>query len=211
MINKYGGISDAETVEPRVYSLWYGMLRRCYDEEQLSRQKGRAYQDCEVCEEWKTLSNFSRDIQHLPGYEQWLNTDGMVLDKDIFGGDSKLYCKQNCCFVPSSVNIAYMNKQNPSLVRNAQEASKAKYLLEKDGESHTFNSEKEACEFLGVKQCSVAGAWRDKGTCKGYKVTRLGNRSDMRERKDNEYDLAIEQLQHDMTFEPTFNSEDGSM
>ena len=31
------------------------------------------------------------------------------------------------------------------------------------------------------------------------------------ERKDNEYELAIEQLQHDMAFEPTFNSEDGSM
>ena len=33
----------------------------------------------------------------------------------------------------------------------------------------------------------------------------------MEERKGDEYDLAIEQLQHDMTFEPTFNPEDGSM
>ena len=31
------------------------------------------------------------------------------------------------------------------------------------------------------------------------------------ERKDNEYDLAIEHLQHDIDFEPTFNPEDGSM
>ena len=31
------------------------------------------------------------------------------------------------------------------------------------------------------------------------------------ERKDNEYELSVEQLQHDIDFEPTFNSEDGSM
>ena len=42
----------------------------------------------------------------------------------------------------------------------AQECAKTKYRLEKDGVVKEFDSEKSACEFLGVKQCSVAGAWR---------------------------------------------------
>ena len=65
-------------------------------------------------------------------------------------------------------------------VKIAQECAKTKYRLEKDGVVKEFDSEKSACEFLGVKQCSVAGAWRDKGTCKEWKVTRIGNRADMR-------------------------------
>lgn len=183
-MNKYGGINDMPSgwsvSNKRIYALWFQMLRRCYDEKQQERSRGSAYRDCEVCDDWKLLSNFERDIKQVAGYDQWLETTGMVLDKDILCGGSKEYSKKTCCFVPSSVNIAVMNKQNPGLIKNAQEASKAKYVLEKDGEQYAFDSEKEACTFLGVKQCSVAGAWRDRGTCKGYKVTRIGNSADMR-------------------------------
>lgn len=188
-MNKYGGTNDMPkgwaSKNKRVYQLWFDMLRRCYDEEQLSRSRGRSYANCVVCEEWKFLSAFAKDITKLAGYEQWVATEGMVLDKDILCGATKEYNKHNCCFVPSSVNIAVMNKQNPDNIYNAIECSKTKYLLEKDGVSLTFNSEKEACAFLSVKQCSVAGAWRDKGTCKGYKVTRIGNGADMRGNKDD--------------------------
>lgn len=48
------------------------------------------------------------------------------------------------------------------------------YEIKKDDIKYTFNSEKEACTFLGVKQCRVAGAWRDKGKCKGWGVKRIG-------------------------------------
>ena len=53
------------------------------------------------------------------------------------------------------------------------------YILEKDGEYLSFTSEKSACEYLGVKQCSVAGAWRDKCTCKGYNVIRAKSERDL--------------------------------
>lgn len=187
-MNKWGGINDMPkgwvSEHKREYQLWIDMLRRCYDEDALARNKGKAYQGCEVCEEWKTLSNFTRDIKTIVGYEQWASTHGMALDKDILCGGGKEYNKKNCCFVPSSVNIAFMNRQNPNITANAIEMSKTRYALEKDGVRYIFNSEKEACVFLGVKQCSVAGAWRDRCTCKGYKVTRLGNGADMRGEKD---------------------------
>jgi len=143
--------------------------------------KGKAYADCEVCDDWMLLSAFASDIKGLAGYNQWITTAGMVLDKDILGRGEKEYNRKNCCFVPSSVNLAVMNMQNPDITHNAIESCKTQYALEKDGVRHIFNSEKEACAFLGVKQCSVAGAWRDRGTCRGYKVTRIGNGADMRE------------------------------
>lgn len=60
--NKYGGVNDMLTgwtkdaTNKRVYVLWFDMLRRCYDEEQLARSKGRSYAECTVCERWFSLS-----------------------------------------------------------------------------------------------------------------------------------------------------------
>lgn len=50
--NKYGGVNDMPTgwtktpENKRVYALWFDMLRRCYDNEQLSRSRGRTYSSC---------------------------------------------------------------------------------------------------------------------------------------------------------------------
>lgn len=187
-MNKWGGINDMPkrwTIEnKRVYRLWIDMLRRCYDEEQLSRSKGRAYIDCKVCEDWKCLSVFARDIVSLPGFEQWVTASKMVLDKDILGQGEKEYSKNNCCFIPASVNTAIMNKRHPGITHNAQRARMAKYKLVKDGKELVFGSETEACKFLGVSQCAVAGAWRGGWKCKGYSVIRIGNGADMREKAE---------------------------
>lgn len=48
------------------------------------------------------------------------------------------------------------------------------YRIEKDGVIHLFNSEKEACDFLKVAQCSVALCYRRNGFCKGWKIERIG-------------------------------------
>lgn len=48
------------------------------------------------------------------------------------------------------------------------------YRLDKDGESIIFNSEKDACEFLGVSKCSVASCFRRGTLCKGYSISRVG-------------------------------------
>lgn len=51
----------------------------------------------------------------------------------------------------------------------------SKYELHKDGEVISFNSEKDACEYLNVKQCSVASCYRTNTLCKGYKIVKLGS------------------------------------
>ena len=49
------------------------------------------------------------------------------------------------------------------------------YILRKDEEQLEFSSEKDACEFLGVKQCSVASCCRRKRKCRGYTIERVGS------------------------------------
>lgn len=48
------------------------------------------------------------------------------------------------------------------------------YKLTKDNEVKLFNSEKEACAFLGVQKCTVASSFRHGRTCMGWQVERLG-------------------------------------
>lgn len=166
--NKYGGFADCK-VHKRVYNLWYQMLRRCYDQEQQERSKGRTYKDCIVCERWKHLSIFASDITRLEGYENWLDKHGYCLDKDAISPGNKIYAPAFCRFVPYTENIREANRRTRSY-RAANEANKVVYYLEKDGVTLVFESEAAACRYLGVKKCSVSSC-RIKGyKCKGYSI-----------------------------------------
>lgn len=50
-----------------------------------------------------------------------------------------------------------------------------KYKISNENESIIFNSEKEACEYLGVKKCSVSSCFRKGFKCKGYKIEKIGD------------------------------------
>lgn len=177
-MNKYGGINDMPTCDKRVYNLWFQMLRRCYDTTQHERPKGRAYADCTVCDRWKMLSCFAKDIQKLEGYNDWLTKIGYCLDKDTKVLGNKVYSKATCCFIPASENIREISKRNPNITKKANESNKVKYMLKAEGVTLLFDSEKEACEFLGVRQCSVASCYRRKRRCKGYNIARMDGESE---------------------------------
>ena len=79
-----------------VYSIWNGMLRRCYSDVEL--RKKPSYKGVTVCKEWHKLSNFKKwfDENYIEGYQ---------LDKDILAnGDSKVYSPETCCFIPAQLN-----------------------------------------------------------------------------------------------------------
>lgn len=101
---KYGvGVNDLLYAEnDRAYSYWNSMLRRCYSEYALI--KNPAYRGCSVCEEWLVYSNFKRwfDENYIEGYE---------LDKDILCKGNRVYCPDNCCFVPKRINIMLINNR----------------------------------------------------------------------------------------------------
>lgn len=172
-MNKYGGINDLPACDKRVYNLWFQMLRRCYDTTQHERPRGRAYADCEVCDRWKLLSCFAKDIEKLDGYNEWLTKTGYCLDKDTRVAGNKIYSKATCCFIPYTENVRDISHRHINITRKANEAHKIKYALEREGVTLIFGSEKAACEYLGVKRCSVSSCCHKGYKCKGYKITKM--------------------------------------
>lgn len=50
---------------------------------------------------------------------------------------------------------------------------KGKKDIEADGITLMFNSEKDACCFLGVKECSVSSCYHKGYKCKGYRIAKM--------------------------------------
>lgn len=176
MTNKYNGINDYPNCDKRIYRLWYGIHRRCYDISQFKRSKGRSYADCTVCDRWHSLSSFAEDITRLDGYGKWVSGENMVLDKDLRIAGNKEYSPDACCFISSHDNLKEMNSRHPDITKVANEHNKTRYAI-----TRIFNSEKEAAEYLGVRQCSVASCYRKGAKCKGFTVDKLSAKMDMEE------------------------------
>lgn len=95
----------------KTYSLWTGMLYRCYSGKQPT------YKDCEVDTRWLNYQNFCNDLPTLQGYDlyqQGLKKEGrnrIHLDKDILFSGNKLYSRYTCCFITDSENTIEANKR----------------------------------------------------------------------------------------------------
>jgi hypothetical protein len=113
------------------------------------------------------------DIEKLDGYGEWKTKSGYCLDKDKKIPGNKVYRPEACCFIPYTENIREMVSRHPDITRNAQETHKTKYVLEANGVTLLFDSEKAACEFLGVKKCSVSSCYHKGYKCKGYKIAKM--------------------------------------
>ena len=77
------------------YKEWTSMIRRCYSPKY--HKKKPTYIGCQVCDEWRYLSNF----------KSWFDEnykEGCHLDKDILVQGNKVYSPDTCCFVPQYVN-----------------------------------------------------------------------------------------------------------
>lgn len=75
---------------------WSNMIARCYSAGYSARHP--SYQDCCVCGEWLTFSNF----------KAWMETqdwEGKQLDKDILVPGNKLYSPETCVFVSGDLNL----------------------------------------------------------------------------------------------------------
>lgn len=86
----------------RVYSTWYQMLERCYDEK--CQEKNPTYINCEVCNEWYSFQNFAEWC-----YKNYYTIKGeqMCLDKDILLKGNKIYSPETCIFVPKRINSLF--------------------------------------------------------------------------------------------------------
>lgn len=119
-----GYLGDTTTVDEngnrkKSYTLYKGMIRRCFPQTEKEREKHRAYENCTVCDRWLCFANFEKDIESLPNYDLWLKGEERYsLDKDIlqYGSSTKIYSPETCMFVPQSLNAQVAQKETREFV-----------------------------------------------------------------------------------------------
>lgn len=109
--SNFGGIIGYANTSKnkKEYSVWSGMMRRCYDKKHDS-YKYYGAEGIKVCERWKRFDYFLQDIQKVKGYnkEDFYNNK-IELDKDL--SQKKEYSFNNCEFLSSAKNNLYTRKQ----------------------------------------------------------------------------------------------------
>lgn len=104
--NKY--YSSKNYQKQKEYSIWKGILRRCYSK--IRNKHQQTYKDVTVCDEWLLYENFYEWLHSQDNFDKWLNNDSWSVDKDILIKGNKIYSPETCCLVPQSVNMLFMNK-----------------------------------------------------------------------------------------------------
>ena len=77
------------------YRTWAGMLKRGYSQKQ--KKVRPTYEDCTVCKDWHTFSNFKAWMEK----QDW---QGKELDKDLLVRGNKTYSPETCIFIDYVIN-----------------------------------------------------------------------------------------------------------
>lgn len=96
----YKVMLDPKT-KTKTFKLWSSMLHRCYD------GKVKAYDNCEVCNEWLNYQNFAEWVNN--NYYQ-IDGEVMCLDKDILIKNNQIYRPEACIFVPEKINTFFTKR-----------------------------------------------------------------------------------------------------
>lgn len=94
-VPEYKG-KDGKRLTCPYYSLWRGILGRCYSKDRQEKQP--SYRGCTVCQEW---------LDSFMAFRSWMETqdwEGKQLDKDIIDPSNKTYSPEHCYFVSHKVN-----------------------------------------------------------------------------------------------------------
>ena len=62
----------------REYTIWNGIIRRCYNPEDQDYKTYGAL-GVKVCDRWLCFENFYNDLPGIPGYNEWLNNRGIII------------------------------------------------------------------------------------------------------------------------------------
>lgn len=144
------------TKHKREYSLWKGILYRCYGSGRRKNVK-RVYGGVTVCNRWLSFRNFLEDIPNLNGYELWRLCNNMHIDKDILSGSTKVYSPKTCHFVTP--------QENSKHVKRFKVSKPVMYIP--TGEK--FSSIKSAAEAKGLKSSTVSAHCRGRMTSSSSK------------------------------------------
>ena len=90
-----------------LYSVWSGMLYRCYSENSSNFEYygGRGVW---VSDRWLRFDIFVEDVQTIPGWlDKQADWEGYSLDKDKLGGGTLCYSVDTCCWLDSEQQNFY--------------------------------------------------------------------------------------------------------
>ena len=100
-VNDFNGTVSNLGVHIREYTLWKGMLERCYGKTQ--RVVSKAYTNTTVSRELLSFSYFYNFVRNLKGF----NEVGWQMDKDILGTGEE-YSEKYIVFVPQEINMFFV-------------------------------------------------------------------------------------------------------
>lgn len=98
------------------YSIWHGMICRCYDEK---NKRYDAYRNVSVCDRWLVFENFYNDACSLDGYDNDKIQAGMlVLDKDTKQRyiQNKVYSPETCIWLSKYENNRIQDSQQTPFI-----------------------------------------------------------------------------------------------
>ena len=96
-------------VSPRLRTLWYNMIARCYNTDHPQYENYGA-KGVTVSPIWHSYENFQETISQVPFFYLWERDIpySVDIDKDYFG--SKVYSPSTCIFLPSILNCNMHDK-----------------------------------------------------------------------------------------------------
>ena len=119
MPNKFYGvgfrIDCGHSSHPRAYSIWQGILKRCYDEKHI-RYNVYGGKGIRISKRWFCFDTFVSDLSSIEGWNKNLFDSGCLqLDKDLKQRDKevKIYSRKTCTWVSKRKN----NQLQPSQMR----------------------------------------------------------------------------------------------
>lgn len=154
----YASITNNE----KAYSVWAGMIVRCYDINEITHKKGAS-----VCDRWHRFDYFLEDLPKVDGYVKEPFEKGLItLDrykKQINTSDKIVYSLETCTFL--TLKESHMYRKHKSL--------KSFIATSPDGETFDVTgirqfAKKHNINHAGIVQC-LNGKQKQ---CKGWKFSR---------------------------------------
>lgn len=145
-LDGYGFLSDKDSEEAKLASLWVKMMKRCYDP---NHHRYAMYGGCgaTVNPRWHDVANFVDDARQLPHwwYKQH-DWNSFELDKDYYGACQ--YGPETSVWLRTDENNKYMKTAKPITVTKP------------DGEANTYLTINEAADAIGIPLSTIA-RWLD--------------------------------------------------
>ena len=95
--------SYSKNTHKKAYQTWRSIIRRAYDPK--FHEKYPTYKDVTVCTEWHNFQNFAKWFE-----DNYI--DGYHIDKDLLGGDNKIYSLETSVFIPQALNTFLANSHS---------------------------------------------------------------------------------------------------